>query len=144
MTSSWSNETSGNTAGNTDSNDNKLLEFEILNSLKEFIGSEPFGQYLSEYINNTLSNIDRLGYAIASEDEERVRQFSHKLKGSAGNIGAMKLSTVCTKMQAMAHEESMIDTLRGQFEEIQKTYQETKKALNDYISELEESGLKVG
>lgn len=140
MASSWSNETSGN----TDINDNKLLEFEILNSLKEFIGSEPFGQYLSEYINNTLSNIDRLGYAIASEDEERVKQFSHKLKGSAGNIGAMKLSTVCTKMQAMAHEENINATLRGQFEEIQKTYQETKQALSEYISELEESELKAG
>lgn len=140
MASSWSNESSGN----TESSDSKLLEIEILNSLKEFIGSEPFGQYLSEYINNTLSNIDRLGYAIASEDEERVRQFSHKLKGSAGNIGAMKLSTVCTRMQAMAHEENMNDALRGQFEELQKTYQETKSALSEYINQLEESDLKVG
>ena len=52
----------------TDNSENKLLEFEILDSLKEFIGSEPFGQYLSEYINNTLTNIDRLGHAIAAED----------------------------------------------------------------------------
>ena len=140
MASSWSNDT----VSNTENNDNKILEFEILNSLKEFIGSEPFGQYLSEYINNTLSNIDRLGYAIASEDEERVKQFSHKLKGSAGNIGAMKLSFVCTQMQAMALEESANDALRDQFREIQNIYQETKEALNDYINQLEESRLKVG
>jgi HPt (histidine-containing phosphotransfer) domain-containing protein len=140
MASSWSNETSHN----TESNENKLLEIEILNSLKEFIGSEPFGQYLSEYINNTLSNIDRLGHAIASEDEERVKQFAHKLKGSAGNIGAMKLSTVCTEMQAMAHEENINAALHGQFEQIQKIYQETKSALSDYINELEQSELKVG
>ena len=139
MASSWSNDT----VSNTENNDNKILEFEILNSLKEFIGSEPFGQYLSEYINNTLSNIDRLGYAIASEDEERVKQFSHKLKGSAGNIGAMKLSFVCTQMQAMALEESANDALRDQFREIQNIYQETKEALNDYINQLEASRLKV-
>lgn len=140
MASSWSNDT----VSNTENNDNKILEVEILNSLKEFIGSEPFGQYLSEYINNTLSNIDRLGYAIASEDEERVKQFSHKLKGSAGNIGAMKLSFVCTQMQAMALEESANDALRNQFREIQNIYQETKEALSDYIHQLEESRLKVG
>ena len=139
MASSWSNDT----VSNTENNDNKILEFEILNSLKEFIGSEPFGQYLSEYINNTLSNIDRLGYAIASEDEERVKQFSHKLKGSAGNIGAMKLSFVCTQMQSMALEESANDALRDQFREIQNIYQETKEALNDYINQLEASRLKV-
>ncbi|WP_455376098.1 Hpt domain-containing protein [Kaarinaea lacus] len=140
MASSWSNDS----VSNTENNDNKILEFEILNSLKEFIGSEPFGQYLSEYINNTLSNIDRLGYAIASEDEERVKQFSHKLKGSAGNIGAMKLSFVCTQMQSMALEESANDDLRNQFREIQNIYQETKEALSDYIHQLEESRLKVG
>ena len=95
MASSWSSDTESN----SDKSDTNILEFEVLNSLKDFIGSEPFGQYLSEYINNTLSNIDRLGYAIASEDEERVKQFSHKLKGSAGNIGATKLSAVCTQMQ---------------------------------------------
>ena len=140
MASSWSNDTENN----ADKSDSKLLEFEVLNSLKEFIGSEPFGQYLSEYIDNTLSNIDRLGYAIASEDEERVKQFSHKLKGSAGNIGAMKLSVVCTQMQAMAHEESLNDSLRNQFQEIQKIYQETREALNDYINHMEDSKRNVG
>ena len=140
MASGWSNDSKRN----TDNKENNLLEFEVLNSLKEFIGSEPFGQYLSEYINNTLSNIDRLGYAIATEDEERVKQFSHKLKGSAGNIGATKLSTVCTQMQAMALEEALNDSLRSQFQEIQKIYQETKEALNDYISHMEDSKLNVG
>jgi len=127
-----------------DTDDSKLLEMEILNSLKEFIGSEPFGQYLSEYIGNTLRNIDRLGYAIASEDEERVRQFSHKLKGSAGNIGAVRLSNVCTKMQAMATDESSIENLRSQYQELQSAYQETRRALSEYIGQLEQTSLKVG
>ena len=127
-----------------ENSENTLLEFGILNSLKEFIGSEPFGQYLSEYLNNTLSNIDRLGHAIAAEDDERVKQFSHKLKGSAGNIGALKLSSVCAKMQNLAVEDEQIDNLRGLFKEIQDTYQETRVALNDYIAQLEHSRVNVG
>jgi len=140
MVSSYSNDS----VNDQDTNDNKLLEFEILNSLKDFIGSEPFGQYLSEYIGNTLRNIDRLGYAIATEDEERVKQFSHKLKGSAGNIGAVKLSNVCTKLQSLAVDEDSNENLRDQYQELQNTYQETKKALSEYIGQLEESNRKAG
>lgn len=123
---------------------NTLLEYEILNSLKEFIGSEPFGQYLSEYLHNTLTNIDRLGHAIAAEDEERVKQFSHKLKGSAGNIGALKLSSVCARMQTMALEDDQVGDLRSLFQEIQIAYQETREVLNVYIDQLEQARVNVG
>lgn len=124
--------------------ENKLLETEILDSLKEFIGSEPFGQYLSEYITNTLRNIDRLGLAIASEDEERVKQMSHKLKGSAGNIGAIKLTSACSKLQEFASEEQSRDTIRQQFNDLRSAYMETKDALSEYIEQLEMSRLKAG
>ena len=51
-------------SANNQNNDNVLLEYEILNSLKGFIGGDPFGQYLSEYLKNTLNNIDRLGRGV--------------------------------------------------------------------------------
>ena len=121
-----------------------MLEIEILDSLKEFIGSEPFGQYLSEYVANTQRNIDQLGIAIGAEDDERVSQFSHKLKGSAGNIGALKLSEACGRMQSLVVEYESTDTIRDQFHQIRDIYQQTRDALNKYIADLEHSGLKVG
>ena len=135
------------TSGSNDSLDNaenKILEFEILNSLKDFIGSEPFGQYLSEYLNNTLSNIDRLGHAIAAEDDDRVKQFSHKLKGSAGNIGALKLSSVCSKMQDLSLEDEQPGNLKNLFQEIQRIYNETRDELNVYINQLAQMKRNVG
>jgi two-component system sensor histidine kinase TorS len=122
---------------------NNLLEVEILDSLKEFIGSEPFGQYLSEYIGNTLRNIDRLGIAIALEDEDRIKQVSHKLKGSAGNIGATRLSSICTRLQESAVSDQPAASMRGQFEDLKSTYEETREALNAYIDTLEMSRLKA-
>lgn len=137
MASSRSDKSSKN------NDNNKLLEVEILDSLKEFIGSEPFGEYLSEYIGNTLRNIDRLGIAIALEDEDRVKQVSHNLKGSAGNIGATKLSKVCTRLQESAVDDQPMASIRGQFEDLKSTYQETKEALTAYIDTLEMSKLKA-
>ena len=124
-------------------NNNKIIEIEILDSLKDFIGSGPFGQYLSEYIGNTLRNIDRLGVAIASDDEERVRQYSHKLKGSAGNIGALRLSSECVRLESMSEENQSPDNLRDQFKNLNSVYHETKDALNAYINQLEVSNLNV-
>lgn len=139
MASSWSKQ-----PGNTQDTNNNMLEIEILNSLKEFIGSEPFGQYLSEYVANTQRNIDQLGLAIGAEDDERASQFSHKLKGSAGNIGALKLSDACGRIQSLVVEYESIDTIRDQFQEIRKIYEQTRDELNKYIADIEHSNLKVG
>lgn len=132
------------TSPNPSVNHDVLLAYEILNSLSDFIGGAPFGQYLSEYLENTLKNIERLGHAIAAEDEERVRQMSHKLKGSAGNIGAMQLSSICEKIHTMASEEEFTDGMCSHYLELQKIYEDTKAALRDYINQLQTSQASVG
>lgn len=132
------------TSPNQSANHDVLLSYEILNSLSDFIGGAPFGQYLSEYLDNTLKNIERLGHAIAAEDEERVKQMTHKLKGSAGNIGAMQLSGICEKIHTMASEEEFTDTMCNHYLELQKIFEDTKTALHEYINQLQISQANVG
>lgn len=130
-------------SSNSENNNKVVVEIEILNSLSGFIGGEPFGQYLSEYLTNTQRNIDRLGHAIAAEDFDRIRQMAHKLKGSAGNIGAMKLTNICEKLQSMAEDEFQ-GKMCDEFFELQDIYQETKEALNGYIQQIDQASVKFG
>lgn len=132
------------TSPENSANHDVLLAYDILNSLSGFIGSSPFGQYLSGYLENTHNNIERLGHAIAAEDDERVRQLSHKLKGSAGNIGAMRLSGICERIQAIATHQESTEGMCNYYLQLEKIFDETRAALDDYINQLEISQANVG
>ncbi|WP_455199948.1 Hpt domain-containing protein [Kaarinaea lacus] len=111
----------------------QVLKQEILDALSDFIGSAPLGRYLSGYIDNTSKNIQSIGIAIASEDEERIRHLAHKLKGSSGNIGALKLAWNCVELEALTVEEQSQEILKQQYLKLEQVFQVTRDALNAYI-----------
>ena len=117
----------------------QILNHDILDSLRDFIGSDPFGQYLSEYLDNTHKNIERIGIAVASRDDERIRHLAHKLKGSSGNIGALKLAWNCVQLEATTVEEKPEDMVCQQFDKLENVFQDTKIAIEDYIKSLSAS-----
>lgn len=111
----------------------QVLRQDILDALSDFIGSAPFGRYLSEYIDNTSKNIQSIGIAIASDDEERIRHLAHKLKGSSGNIGALKLAWNCVELEALTVEDQSQELLKRQYQKLEQVFQVTKVAINAYI-----------
>ena len=114
----------------------QLLNMEILEGLKNFIGGAPFAQYLLEYISNTARNLERMSFAIAAEDEARLRHLAHRLKGSSGNIGAMKLAWQCVELEALTEEEHSHDQLIAQHEKLSEVFQSTSKAIEAYAEEI--------
>lgn len=123
-----------------DQNDKEqLLNHEILNALSEFIGSDPFGQYLSEYLQNTMKNIQRIGMAVASGDDVRVRQLVHNLKGSSGNIGALKLAWNCVQLEASTVEQASEEVMLRKFGELENAFNDTKSAIELYLKALPHS-----
>lgn len=119
-----------------DGHNGQLLNRDVLDALKIFIGSEPFGQYLGEYNNNTARNLERIGLAIAAGDEERIRHLAHRLKGSSGNIGAMKLAWQCMQLEALTEDEHSKDQLRAELDELADVFQSTREAIESYIAEI--------
>lgn len=113
----------------------QVLKQDILDALSDFIGSAPFGRYLSDYIDNTSKSINRIGIAIASDDEERIRHLAHKLKGSSGNIGALKLAWNCVELEALTVETQSQDMLKQQYLKLEQVFQVTRDAINAYIDE---------
>ncbi|MGD8566551.1 MAG: Hpt domain-containing protein [Gammaproteobacteria bacterium] len=119
-----------------DAHKEQLLNREILDALKNFIGSEPFGQYLSEYLNNTARNLERIELAIAAGDEPRTRHLAHRLKGSSGNIGALKLAWHCVLLEALTEEEHTGQQLKSQLAELSKVFETTREAIQSYIDDI--------
>jgi len=112
-----------------------VLKHDILEALSDFIGSDPFGRYLSDYVDNTSKNIQRIAMAIASDDDVRIRHLAHKLKGSSGNIGALKLAWNCVELEALTVEDQSQELLKHQFEKLEQVFQVTRDAIKQYIEE---------
>ena len=117
----------------------QVLKQDILDALSQFIGSDPFGRYLSDYIDNTSKNIQRIAMAIAADDDARVRHLAHKLKGSSGNIGALKLAWNCVELEALTVEEQSQEALKCQYQKLEQVFQVTRDAINAYIDEAKVS-----
>lgn len=114
----------------------QLLQMDILDGLKTFIGSAPFAQYLLEYINNTARNLERMSFAIAARDEVRLRHLAHRLKGSSGNIGALKLAWQCVELEALTVEPHTQEQLAAQHEQLRAVYNATSSAIETYVAEI--------
>ena len=114
----------------------QVLKLEVLDALRDYIGSEPLAQYLSDFIGHTAINIQRIGIAIAAEDDVRARHLTHKLKGSSGNIGALKLAWYCVELEASSAAEDPREILVSQFQLLEQVFQDTRQSIQSYIDGL--------
>jgi len=117
------------------------LDIDVLDALKDFIGCDPFCNYLTEFLQNTVKNLERIGIAIASEDEVRIRHLAHKLKASSGNIGAFKLAWNCVQLEAATIRGEAGDiepnqNVNARFSELGNVFCDTRRALESYIDEI--------
>ena len=119
-----------------------VLNMEVLDALRNFIGGAPFCNYLSEFLQNTVKNLERIAMAVAADDEARIRHLAHKLKASSGNIGAFKLAWNCVQLEAATIQDQPgeIETdqdVNTRFSELEKVFGDTKLALESYIEQVE-------
>jgi len=59
-------------------------------------------EVLTIFRSDTADRIAKLKAAVQADDRSTVRNQAHALKGSAGQIGANELATVCKQVEADA------------------------------------------
>lgn len=114
----------------------QVLELDVLDALRDFIGSDPLRHYLSGFVENTAHNIQRIGMTIAAEDGQQIRHLAHNLKGSSGNIGALKLAWQCVELEALSAKGTSHDALVAQYQQLECVFQDTQSAIESYINAL--------
>ncbi len=110
-----------------------VLKYEILDALQGYIGQDPLQQYLFEFLDSTSKKIQSISMAIAAEDESRIRHMAHKLKGSSGNIGALKLAWKCVELEALTVDNLSNADLKHQFQQLEQVFEATKTEIRAYI-----------
>ncbi len=68
----------------------------------QLITGAQFNPLLEKFCADSMLQIQGMRSALVNDDPEALRKCAHKLKGSAGSIGAKVLSKICQRMEECA------------------------------------------
>ena len=72
---------------------------ETLRSLQEEGEPDLFAELAGMFLDDAALQLEGLREALGEADAKKVRGISHALKGSAGNMGAARVSEVCAELE---------------------------------------------
>jgi HPt (histidine-containing phosphotransfer) domain-containing protein len=103
-----------------------ILDAAVINTLRHLTPpGEPdvLAEVLQLFLQEVPPRIDRLRNAWASGNIQEVHRAAHSLKGSAGNIGARRLFTVCGQLDdrtgGAADTAALVDALGVEFGKVE-------------------------
>jgi HPt (histidine-containing phosphotransfer) domain-containing protein len=110
-----------------------VIDRETIHSLRllNTIGKVDIVQQLKTIFSTQgADTLNALLEASKSKDFVQATAMAHKLKGSAGTIGAAKLAALCARAEALARDKNsqVLDLLLG---EIQGSYHQAIETLKD-------------
>ena len=86
-------------------------------------------QILEDFFVQMKAEIPKLKQLIAERKLKEVASLGHFLKGSSAAVGAVRISSICEKIQRCPQEEQEIPKLQALAEELQDTYPTTREKL---------------
>lgn len=107
---------------------NELIDVEGL--LKRTMDDKEIAkEVLQCYLEETPETLSKLLKAINSRDFKESREKSHEIKGSSASVGALRMQQISEQLQKES-EQSNFEMLKSLAVEIEKTYSETEKKIN--------------
>lgn len=105
------------------------LDLDTLKELKIIMGDE-YSLLLETFINDSVIRIKTVAEAVATQDPDAIRRAAHSLKGSAGNMGAVRLALICKSLEELGAN-GMVQGARLLLEEMQNEYLLVSRALSE-------------
>ena len=93
-----------------------LLDAEIIAELREVM-EEEFSNLIWLFLDDLPLQLDRLQIAVTAQDTVSIYQTAHKLKSSCGNLGLVRLTELCRRLE----QAGRLHTLDGAAELLQHT-----------------------
>ncbi|MCB1562399.1 MAG: response regulator [Alphaproteobacteria bacterium] len=100
--------------------------------LAEFTGGDPEREreIFALFSENIEHDLEALRKALCEDDQEEWEKYTHKLYGSAANIGAQILAGLCDEAQEFlpenrAEKQAVFDQITTRYEELQRIFSES-------------------
>ncbi len=75
-----------------------------LQELSRISGRDVIGQITSLYLQSSNEHAQALRHAILRRDDDAMLRLAHSLKGSASNLGLVRLTVICAKIEQLARK----------------------------------------
>ncbi len=86
------------------------------------------------FLEDVPTQLEALREAAEGGDASSVEQVAHTLKGSCGNMGALKMSNICAELQDIGHSEELSRAI-VLVERLGAEFGQVRPALEDEIEE---------
>lgn len=100
-----------------------------LRMLADIGDAETVREVIAVFQRDTEIRIQKIRAAIAAGDAPQVRAESHAIKGSAGQVGAMDVSSVCRQIEAAALKQDLA-AASGLLPELEAAFQTVRAAMS--------------
>ena len=110
--------------------DTPVLDDDKLNSIKALAdGDDDFFRELTDlFFERAPALLNEMQQALSSKDATQFERSSHALKGSSGNLGAMRMMKVCEEMERIGRE-NVIEQAEGLMPMLVDLYSATEAQL---------------
>jgi HPt (histidine-containing phosphotransfer) domain-containing protein len=107
------------------------LDMSTLRELREML-DEGLDELLTEYLDDTASQLENLHHAVAGADHAAIASISHALKGSSGNLGVRGISTLCHALEQEAKSGAVADAAAS-LQAIEAAFETAKEELAAFM-----------
>jgi two-component system, sensor histidine kinase len=125
---------SGASRPKTEPIDETVLE--ALRSLQKKGGPDIVGRIIRAYLTDASKTITSLDDAVQAEDGKEIFRLAHKLKSSCANVGALNLSSLLARAEALGRE-NKVDETPEVFSKIREEYEAVRNALEAKLPGVE-------
>jgi HPt (histidine-containing phosphotransfer) domain-containing protein len=108
------------------------VDQENLNMLKEVIG-EDLKEVIEAFLTTSPEILGQIKLSIEIEDAAGVQLHSHTLKGSAANIGAIHLPSLCAELETKAKDGVVAPEFNDMYSNIENESQAVFKFLREFL-----------
>ncbi len=120
-----------------------LLDVSVFAQFYDLWGEEAgdvIRELIEMFLKNTPGMIEEMGRALEAGNAKELRRLAHTLKSNAGTLGAMRLSSACRQLEALA-DAGNLDEARQVYERVRSEYASAEEALRLYLQTLSETAL---
>ncbi|WP_339453657.1 Hpt domain-containing protein [Pseudomonas sp. EA_5y_Pfl2_R50] len=107
----------------------KHVDREVLDALRDVM-EEAYPDLLDTFLNDSESRLHALQMTA---DASALSEVAHSFKGSASNMGAVRLAELCQELEAQARDKSpaeivkLVAEISGEFADVRPVYEDERQ-----------------
>jgi CheY-like chemotaxis protein len=100
-------------------------------------GPNPLKELLEIYLRDAPARLEDIETAIRERNGERLDKAAHALKGSSGNLGAMRLAHLCQQLMVLGRS-GALDDVGVLHQNVLREFETVRLAMESKLSELQQ------